>query len=110
MNNRTVAAALAGLLLCGHAAPAGAAEDQIDRLLASGRVPRDMIRDHAYSDFTDPLGKYLDFLAAGAFAQARGLQPEACEAWRATREDSAWTGKFIVWQTEINLDTLCAPR
>ena len=99
-----------GLLLCGQAWSVRAEEDSIDRLLASGRVPRDMIKDKAHSDFTDPLGKFLDFLAAGAFAQARRLRPEACAEWRATRADSGWTGRFVVWETELDLDTLCAPR
>ncbi len=103
--NRAIAAAVLLLSLCGQA---WAAEDQIDQLLRSGRVPKTMIREHAYSDFTDPLGRYLDFLAAGAFAQARALQPDACAAWRATRQDSAWTGRFVVWSTEIDLDALCA--
>jgi len=107
VTDRVVAAALLILLL---ARPVWAEEDQIDRLLHGGRVPKEMIRDRAHSDFTDPLGKFLDFLAAGAFTQARALQPDACSAWRATRQQSAWTGKVVVWGTEIDLDTLCARR
>jgi hypothetical protein len=84
------------------------AEDDIDLMLRLGRVPPDRIQSHGYSDFTDPLGQFLDLLAAGAFADARRIQPEACTAWLATRETSALTGKVWVWNTEINLDTMCA--
>jgi hypothetical protein len=86
------------------------AEDQIDQLLRSGRVPPAMVREHGYSDFTDPVGRFLDLLAAGAFAEARALQPKACVAWLATRQDSPFTGQFRVWDTTIDLNALCAPR
>ena len=62
---------------------------------------------HGYSDFTDPLGRFLDLLAAGAFVEARAIQPNACAAWQVTRQDSAFTGKFWIWDTEIDLDVLC---
>lgn len=84
------------------------AEDQIDLMLQ--QVPAGMSVRHGYSDFTDPLGRFLDLLAAGAFAEARTIQPDACSAWLATRENSAFSGKFRAWNTEINLDTLCARR
>jgi hypothetical protein len=90
------------------AAGAARAEDEIDRMLRHSQIPADMIHTHAYSDFTDPLGRFLDMLAAGAFEEARSIQPDACAAWLATRQNSAMTGKFWVWNTEINLDTLCA--
>jgi hypothetical protein len=83
------------------------AEDQIDLMLKHSTIPADMINKHGYSDFTDPLGRFLDLLAAGAFAEARSIQPEACAAWLATRQHSSLTGKFWVWNTEIDLDTLC---
>ena len=88
----------------------GHAEDQIDLLLRGGRVPKDMIREHGYSDFTEPVGRFLDLLAAGAFSEAREIQPKACATWLATRQDSALTGKAWVWDTEIDLNTLCAQR
>jgi hypothetical protein len=84
------------------------AEDVIDRLLQPGGVPADMRNEHGYSDFTDPLGRFLDLLAAGAFVEARAIQPDACAAWSATRQSSAFSGKFWIWDTEINLDSLCA--
>jgi hypothetical protein len=86
------------------------AEDAVDHLLRLGRVPAGRVVDHGYSDFTDPLGRFLDLLAAGAFAEARSLQPAACAAWLATRQSSAFSGKVWVWDTEIDLDRLCAPR
>jgi hypothetical protein len=106
MIRRRLLPALAILLFLGL--PAQGADDQIERLLSSGRVPKDMIRDQAHSDFADPLGKFMDFLAAGAFDRARALRPQACAAWRTSRQETAWTGKLVVWDTEIDLDTLCA--
>jgi hypothetical protein len=91
------------LLLC-----AAKADDKIDRLVQHDLLPADMINPHGYSDFTDPLGRFLDLLAAGAFDEARAIQPDACAAWIATRQNSAFSGKFWVWKTEISLDTLCA--
>jgi hypothetical protein len=90
--------------------PAGnaRAEDAIDQMLQQGQIPATMTNQHGYSDFTDPLGRFLDLLAAGAFAEARAIQPDACADWRATRNTSAFTGKFWVWNTQIDLDTLCA--
>jgi hypothetical protein len=103
-----VAIALVGAtgLLAGRPST-GSAEDDIDRMLRRGHIPMEKTNRHGYSDFTDPLGRFLDLLAAGAFAEARAIQPDACAAWIATRQDSAFTGKVSVWDTEINLDTLC---
>jgi hypothetical protein len=103
-----VVAATASLLL-GETNPAPA-EDEIDLMLQRGQIPAGMINRHGYSDFTDPLGRFLDLLAAGAFDEARSIQPDACATWLATRQNSPLTGKFWVWNTEINLDTLCAHR
>lgn len=101
--------AVAAVLVCG--APNSAhAVDEIDRMLQRGRVPPGMINQHGYSDFTDPLGRFLDLLAAGAFAEARSIQPDACAAWLATRHTSAFSGKFWIWDTEMNLDTLCGSQ
>ena len=89
---------------------AATAADAVDQLMRGGQVPTAMIHDHGHSDFfADPVGRFLDLLAAGAFTDARALQPDACRTWLATREHSAWTGKFRVWETEIDLNTLCAP-
>jgi hypothetical protein len=84
------------------------AEDEIDLMLRRGHVPASMTATHGYSDFTDPLGRFLDLLAAGALVEARAIQRDACAEWLATRQTSAFAGKFWVWDTEINLDTLCA--
>jgi hypothetical protein len=96
-------------LLSGGSTSANAL-DEIDLMLQRGQIPADMINRHGYSDFTDPLGRFLDLLAAGAFVEARSIQPDACATWLATRQNSPLTGKFWVWNTEINLDTLCAHR
>ena len=85
----------------------GQGEDPIDRLLRDGRLPREMMRERAHSDFSESVGKFMDFLAAGAFDEARALRPAACAAWRATRHESALTGRFWVWNTELDLDMLC---
>ena len=96
-------------LLFGETNPAPA-EDEIDLMLQRGQIPADMINRQGYSDFTDPLGRFLDPLAARAFVEARSIQPDACATWLATRQNSPLTGKFWVWNTEVNLDTLCAHR
>jgi hypothetical protein len=102
---------LAGIAVLLVGWPLGAAaEDDIDRMLQRGHIPAEKTNRHGYSDFTDPLGRFLDLLAAGAFAEARAIQADACATWTATRQNSALTGKVSVWDTEINLDTLCAPR
>jgi hypothetical protein len=62
-----VVAATASLLL-GETSPAPA-EDEIDLMLQRGQVPPDKMHEHGYSDFTDPLGRFLDLLAAGAFVE-----------------------------------------
>jgi hypothetical protein len=92
--------------------PAGTAraEDKIDALLNHGQLPPDMIHAHGHSDFTDPLGRFLDLLAAGAFQEARAIQPDACAAWAATREHAAFSGTFWVRDTRITLDSLCSLR
>lgn len=102
-----IALAVTAFILWGKPGPA-VAQDQIDLMLQRGRVPAEMRQRHGYSDFTDPLGRFIDLLAVGAFDDARTIQPDACATWQATRQNSAFTGRFSVWNTEIDLDTLCA--
>jgi hypothetical protein len=113
MRNRSIRTAIVlaatSALLSGEP-PSANAQDQIDLMLRRDQVPLGMRNQHGYSDFTDPLGRFLDLLAAGAFVEARSIQPDACSTWLATRHNSALTGKFWVWNTEIDLDTLCAHR
>lgn len=105
MAHRTVASiVLSWLLLTGPAA----AQDTIDLLMQ--RSPGNDPSHHAHSDFTDPLGRFLDFLAEGAFVDARNLQPAACAAWRTSPQSAALSGKFRVWETEVDLNTLCGQR
>ncbi|HEY0183204.1 MAG TPA: hypothetical protein VGC09_10395 [Rhodopila sp.] len=104
---KSIALAATSLTLLGEPA-AVRADDEIDLMLRRGQIPNDMIREHGYSDFTDPLGRFLDLLAAGAFVEARSIQPQACATWLASRQNSALTGRFQVWNTEINLDALCS--
>ncbi len=84
------------------------AQDQIDLMLQRGQIPVDLAQRHGYSDFTNPLGRFMDLLAAGAVTDARAIQADACATWLATRQTSALSGKFWAWNVEINLDTLCA--
>jgi len=104
---KTIVFATTALLFFVEHTPARA-QDQIEQLLQQGQIPANMTHQHGYSDFTDPLGKFLDLLAAGAFADARAIQPEACKTWLTTRQNSAFTGTFWIWNTQLNLDTLCA--
>lgn len=104
---RTTAGAVL-VLQCVAAGPA-AAQDAVERLMQRGVGPADAAHRHAYSDFSDPLGRFMDMLAAGAFGEARAIQPAACAAWLATRHSSPLTGRFRVWDAEIDLDTLCPP-
>jgi hypothetical protein len=84
------------------------AADEIDELAQRSHIPPALRQPHGYSDFTDPLGRFLDFLAAGAFADAKSLKPQACAEWLANRQTSALTGKVQIWDTEIDLNKLCA--
>jgi hypothetical protein len=100
---------IGGAIAVGWLSLAGArAEDRIDQLRS--QYPSDMMNRHGYSDFTDPLGRFLDLLAAGAFDEARAIQPDACAAWAATRQTSPFSGKFWIANTLISLDTLCAGK
>jgi hypothetical protein len=97
------ALALAGL-------PAAQADDAIDQISRRSHIPPELMNEQGYSDFTDPLNRFLDLLAAGAFAEARSIQPKACAAWLATRTMTPLTGRVWIWDSEVNLDTLCAPH
>ncbi len=82
------------------------AADPLDRIPGSGDLPQ----QRGYSDFTTPLGRFMDLLAAGDISGARAIQPQACAAWRNTRQMSGWTGKFWARDVELDLDTICGPR
>jgi hypothetical protein len=83
------------------------AQDEIDQLRQHGQLPADISPRHAYSDFTDPVGRFMDLLAAGGLTEAKDLQPDACKAWATMRERSAISGKFWVGSTEIDMNTVC---
>jgi hypothetical protein len=105
MSKRIIAAVLPVLLL---SAGLSMAQDPIERLIQRGQAQTGDPRHHAHSDFTDnPLGRFMDYLAAGAFADARALQPAACASWRTNPQTAALSGRFRVWDTDIDLDTLC---
>ena len=106
---QTMAIAATACLLLGEPFPAEA-QDQIDLMLQRGRIPVELSQQHGYSDFTNPLGRFMDLLAAGAVTDARAIQADACKTWLATRQTSALSGKFWAWGVEINLDVLCANR
>jgi hypothetical protein len=102
MTHRRIAPALLALLMT--TGPV-VAQDAIERL--TQQAPGNEPRHHAHSDFTDPLGRFLDYLAAGAFVDARAIQPAACAAWRTSPQSAAFTGHIKVWDTDLDLDTLC---
>jgi hypothetical protein len=106
---RTMLIAVAACLLWGKPIPVKG-QDQIDLMVQRGQIPAEFTHRHGYSDFTDPLGRFMDLLAAGAVADARAIQADACATWLATRQTSPLAGKFWAWNVEIDLDTLCAHR
>jgi hypothetical protein len=107
---RRLTVATAALVAFGTMLPSAGAADEIDDLAQRSNMPPALRQPHGYSDFTDPLGRFLDLLAAGAFADAKSLKPEACATWLAKRQTLALTGKVHIWDTEIDLNTLCAAR
>jgi hypothetical protein len=87
------------------AASATAQADELDRL--RGTQP-DTSGQGMHSDFYDqPIGRFMDLLAAGAITEARPLQPQVCAAWKADRSQSAWTGDFSIGGVPLSLDRLC---
>ena len=87
------------------AAPTTAQADELDRL--PGARP-DTSGQGMHSDFYDqPIGRFMDLLAAGAIAEARPLRPQVCAAWTADRDRSAWTGNFSIGGVPLSLDRLC---
>jgi hypothetical protein len=106
---RTVGFAITACLLWCAPIPAKP-QDQIDLMLRRGQIPAELAQRHGYSDFTNPLGRFMDLMAAGAVSDARAIQADACARWLATRQTSAFSGRFWAWNVEINLDTLCAHR
>jgi hypothetical protein len=82
-------------------------QDEIDRLSRQGQLPADIRPLRVHSDFTDPVGRFMDMVAAGGLSEAKALQPDACNAWATRRERSAIAGKFWVGTTEIDMDSVC---
>jgi hypothetical protein len=108
---RTVLAPLVALTcLLPVAAALAATEDPIDRMTEQAANAGHAMPPHGYSDFTDPLGRFMDFIAAGAFADARAIEPQACASWRTARGLTALSGRFRAWDTEVDLDSVCASR
>jgi hypothetical protein len=93
------------LITLAIAAPATAQADELDRL----QDARPDTSGHGmHSDFYDqPIGRFMDLLAAGAIAEARPLRPQVCAAWAADRDHSALTGTFSVSGVSLSLDRLC---
>jgi len=82
-------------------------QDEIDRLSRQGQLPADIRPLRVHSDFTDPVGRFMDMVAAGGLSEAKALQPDACVAWATMRDRSAIAGKFWVGTTEIDMDSVC---
>jgi hypothetical protein len=83
------------------------ADDVIDRLQREGAIPPALVLPRGHSDATEPVGRMLDLLAAGSYDEARRLRPAACARWRATRAESPFSGKVVIWATVIEMDALC---
>ncbi len=102
------ALALVTLLTGALPAVCVAADGELDRLAAHGIPSHDNSYQGMHSDFyTDPVGRFMDLLAAGAVKEARALEPEVCTAWKSRRTNSAMTGTFSVQGVELSLDRLC---
>jgi len=82
--------------------------DELDRILEQAALPPASRYKHGYSDFTDPVGRFMDLLSAGAVDDARAIKADACGTWMVTRDQSAWSGTFWVSNVEVSLDRLCA--
>jgi hypothetical protein len=103
------------LFVIALASPAGGQvqtkpQDPVDVLVQQGALPPDIAPRRGYSDFSDPLGRFMDMMAAGSFSEAKALRPAACERWRATRTQSGWTGKFWAADRQLDLDDVCQTR
>jgi hypothetical protein len=109
MPNLGLAVSFLALTVVGSEGAHAASPNPIESLLQHPPPQAGDPYHHAHSDFTDPLGRFMDSLAAGAFADARALQPQACATWRYARQTTAVSGRFRVWDTEIDLDQLCQP-
>jgi hypothetical protein len=107
MRIRTWRDALILLAGVGLSSPAMCAEDPIDALIRLNQLSAEGADRHAYSDYSDPLGRFMDMLAAGAFADAKAIRPAACRRWLATRADTPFTGRFWVWGAQLDMDDLC---
>ena len=83
------------------------AEGVIDRLQRDGAIPQALVLPRGHSDATEPVGRMLDLLAAGSYDEARKLRPAACARWRATRAESPFSGKVVIWATVVEMDALC---
>ena len=93
------------LVALGVAAPAAVQADELDSVRGAGP---DTSGRGMHSDFYDqPIGRFMDLLAAGAIAEAKPLRPQVCAAWAADRGASALTGNFSVDGVPLSLDRLC---
>jgi hypothetical protein len=86
---------------------AASGDDELDRLRGTPPSPDTSYRG-MHSDFYDqPIGRFMDLLAAGAITEAKALRPRVCAAWAADRGRSALTGNFSVGEVSLSLDRLC---
>ncbi len=105
MSRIEVSGLLVALALAALPLATAAQEDELDRL--RGARP-DTSGRGMHSDFYDqPIGRFMDLLAAGAITEASPLRPKVCAAWTADRDRSALTGDFSVGGVPLSLDRLC---
>ena len=83
------------------------AQDELARL--SRNAQQDTSYRGMHSDFSDdePIGRFMDLLAAGAITEARSLQPQVCASWTRGRTTSPLSGRFSVNGVELSLNRLC---
>lgn len=98
-------ALLVALVIAAPPLPIAAQEDELDRLRPA--LP-DTSGRGMHSDFwDDPVGRFMDLLAAGATAEAKALQAQACSAWSKGRSASPLSGRFSVQGVELSLNRIC---
>jgi hypothetical protein len=105
MSDHHIRTTALAVTLCLLGVGAAGAQDPLDQLSPNGGGP---VTRPGYSDFTTPLGRFMDLLAADDIAGARAIRPAACADWSARRQESGWSGRFSVRGVMFDLDAVCA--
>ena len=86
---------------------AAQAEDELARLARNAQQDTSYLGMHSDFRDDDPVGRFMDMLAAGAIVEARGLEPRACAAWTRGWSTSPLSGLFSINGVELSLNRLC---